>query len=275
MKFMGEGVQLKQAKVIIIPAPYEGTTTYLTGTHKGPHTILKGSLELENPEKWNDTPPLFHTLPLLNFPSLLPDDAVKFLSEITESLYSKRKKILILGGEHTITLGGVLPLNHNETSVLCIDAHLDFYQEYKGETLSHATISNRIAQRFDLLHIGARTFCIDEYRRANKICTKVLTGRAIFKRDINEILQKILKRKVYLSIDVDILDPSEGIGVSNPAPSPGWTMEDLKTFLSHVLTKFEVIGVDIVEFRPSGRGDEVHVADLVRYIINLLLSEKE
>lgn len=271
MKFMGEGVDLKDAKVVILPVPYEGTTTYLAGTHRGPSAILKGSLELENPEEWERTPPLFHTLPPVRFPSLLPSDAIRNIADITEKLYSENKKIILLGGEHTITLGGVLPLNEEEVSVLSIDAHLDFYREYNGETLSHATVLYRVAEKFDIAHVGARIFCSEEYRLAQETCSILFPGRTIFKENIEEILHRILKKKVYLSIDIDILDISQGIGVGNPAPSPGWTMEELKVFVSYVLTTFEVKGVDIVEFRPSGRGDEVEVAGLVKHIIDLLL----
>jgi agmatinase len=168
----------------------------------------------------------------------------------------KEKKIpVFVGGEHTLTLGSFQGIT-GKTAILCFDAHLDLRNKYMGRTISHATVMRRLTERIDPEHIllvGTRATCREELKYAKKLKLNFLTMRQVAKstpektiEEINEFL--IDYKQIYLTIDMDVLDPAFAPAVQNPEPD-GFTTNMLLNILCEVCDR-RVTAFDLVEVTP-------------------------
>jgi agmatinase len=164
---------------------------------------------------------------------------------------------ITIGGEHTITLGAVKGLNKSEsTAVISFDAHLDLRDEYMNLKTSHTTFMRRINELVKpqtLIEIGTRAVCQEELDYAKKAGIKYITTQQTQKNPTQKTLDQINKaltktKQIYLTIDMDVLDPAYAPAVQNPEPD-GLTTEKLFDLLQGIMDK-RIIAMDVVEVTP-------------------------
>ncbi|MDD3726584.1 MAG: agmatinase [Candidatus Ratteibacteria bacterium] len=252
-------IPLKKARFVVLPVPFEATTSCQTGTKDGPTSIIHSSnyVELYDEELNCEV----CTAGIKTLPSVESDyKSLKgMVSKIekTSSPYIQQEKIVIgLGGEHTISLGLVKAYlkYFPEMKVLSLDAHADLREEYQGTAFSHACVSRRISELgCPVFSAGVRSISKEEVDFLNKNQNaKVLFAYQMQGKKWSDILnQRLPSGTYYLSFDVDFLDPS--IVPDTGTPEPGgflWyeTLEFLKSFIQR--KDINLVGFDMVELSP-------------------------
>jgi len=253
--FLDYQEDLDKSKVVILPIPFERTTSYLKGTSRGPQAIINASCEVEFYDEELDIETYrigIHTLKPLN----CKGNPSKVLARITETvteLLMKKKFPVAIGGEHTITPFIVKAFSKffQDLSVLTIDAHADLRSEYQGTPLSHACASYMTRRIASTVLVGIRAYSKDEAELIKKERIKAYPAHGIRKNKnwIQSIL-KDLKSHVYLSVDMDGLDPCVIPAVGTPVPGglDWWQTLDL---IKTVAERKKIVGLDFVELCPS------------------------
>jgi agmatinase len=258
MSFLDVPGSLDKSKVCILPVPYEATTTYLKGTRKGPGAIIASSRNVElYDEELGDEPYRIgiHTLKEFRKGFDTPQGMIKALASKTRDLFALGKLVITLGGEHTVTLGPVAGLEEVEKdiSVLILDAHADLRDSYEGSKYSHACVSRRLIVNHRIVQVGIRSFSQEEADFIKEKKLKLFYAKDIIEGEgwMKEALSR-LSDKVYLSFDLDFLDPSIMPAVGTPEPGGlGW-YKTLK-FLRLVAEEKKILGMDVVELCPGAR----------------------
>jgi len=237
----------ESSKFVILPVPFEATTSYGKGTANGPDAILKASKHLEAFDE-----------ELLREPcdeGIHTAKPLKELDEVREAVSDQLaagKIPIILGGEHSITSYAVAACKNrfSELSVLQIDAHADLRDEYEGTKLSHACIVRRVLEICPAVQVGIRNISSEEYEFAKKTgqLEKIHFAHQMNENTIDKILSQ-LSDKVYVTIDTDGLDPSVIPSTGTPEPG-GLSWYKLLEILRALAEKKEIVGFDLVEFSP-------------------------
>ena len=246
------------AGVAILPVPFEATVSYGGGTAGGPAAILRASTQVELYDEHLLREP---------FRAGLWTDAMLDVSGTTEqvvgriegrfgALMEAGKWVVMLGGEHSITPGGVAAAvrRYEDLQLVQLDAHADLRQEYAGDRWSHACAMARcIDLRVPLTAIGIRNYCIDEARWIGQ----GIPGYRIFhawemEQDawIDRALDGLQKQPVYLTIDLDYFDPAIIPATGTPEPGGGAWWPTLR-FLERLIKRTNVVACDLVELAPS------------------------
>lgn len=245
------------AKTVILPCPYEYTTSYHTGTQYGPSAILEASdqLELYDAELKCELASVgIYTLPAIQFNDT--QNTNKNLdciyNEILKHL-KNNKWIITLGGEHAISPAIVQAVYENmgaDFGIVHLDAHFDLRSTYEGEDNSHACALYHMRKwSTQTLSLGVRAFSKEEADYALHHNIAYITDHALDSDWIDSSLAN-LPQKIYLTIDLDFFSPAEFPGVGTPVPGgPNWH-EGLKIIRNIFRTK-EVIAMDIVELCPE------------------------
>ena len=252
-----------QAQVVIIPIPYEATTTYRKGCEQGPDGVLTASDQLEayDEELQRETCHAIgiHTLPYVADTRLNPYlTAEQMLAETTAAVsqcLADGKFVVAIGGEHAITTGVVQAYQQyyqEPFTVIQIDAHGDMRHEFEGSLHNHACVMRRVVEMgLPTLPVGIRAICQEEATLIQEKAIPVQWAREMATNPqwIEQALAQIKTPKVFITIDVDGLDPSFMPGVGTPEPGGmGW-YETLR-FLRRVFETHEVIGCDVMELAP-------------------------
>lgn len=239
----------------ILGAPYDATATYRRGAAAAPAAIrwASESIETFSPGQQRD----LEDLALVDAGDLdlagCPPEAM--VERVRDAVGGTAGLPVLLGGEHTVTLGAVFALaeRHPDLAVVVLDAHLDLRDAYNGRALSHATVTRRLAERLGperVAVLGARSGTRDEWELAGSLAACSRTAA------IGSGAWALLSvRPLYLSVDVDVFDPALAPGTGNPEPL-GLDVEDFVGLVS-ALRECRVVGCDVVEvsppFDPSGR----------------------
>ena len=242
------------AQAVILPLPYEQTTSYMTGTAKGPRAIIDASayVELYDEELEGEVyRGGIHTLPTPVFSGEAEAD-FKEISRKCAQLLKDEKFIVSLGGEHSVSFPVVRAFNayFSKLSVLQLDAHSDLRASYEGSIYSHASVMRRIFElNRNIVQIGIRSQCHEEadFIRQNKINT--LYAQPLHKTGFAPAIPEALTENVYLTIDVDFFDPSIMPATGTPEPG-GFLWNETLAFLKTVFETKNVVGLDVVELSP-------------------------
>jgi len=248
------------ARAVLLPVPYESTTSYGGGAREGPRAILEASRYIELYDQEVDCEAAtrigIHTLPALE---LTRAGATPAMEEL-RSAYSRVAEtcgdrfLLMLGGEHSVSSPAILAEadRHAERlTVLQLDAHADLRAEYEGTPNSHASAMARVLDRADVVGVGIRAVSAEEMELTRASAASSLIWADEMWRDdawMDRALEA-LGPKVYLTFDVDYFDPSLVPSTGTPEPGgPGWyrTLE----FLKRVFREREVVAADVVELAP-------------------------
>jgi agmatinase len=245
--FLAADSPYDESPAVIIGCPLDITATFRPGTRFGPQAIRDASWGLET-----YSPALDKDLEDLKICDagdlMLPhgnlEGSLEAIQSYVATIMGAGKFPILLGGEHLISLPAVREVikYHPSLVVIQLDAHADLLQEYEGEHLSHATVMRRIADlvgNVNICQIGIRSGTKEEIRSAK--------ARGNF-AEIGEILRRTAGRPVYLTVDLDILDPGVAPGVGTPEPG-GLTFGEVISLISK-MHALHVVGFDIVELAP-------------------------
>ncbi|MBI2541718.1 agmatinase [Candidatus Woesearchaeota archaeon] len=257
---------------VILPFPYEKTTSYIKGTEKGPDAIIKasGQIELYDEEIGNIFEIKISTLkPLITkeMPELMVDAGFACIKEVLDD----GKFIVTLGGEHSITSGIVKAFRekYSGLSVLQIDAHSDLREEYQGSRHSHACAMKRVAEICPIVQVGIRSMSGEEFEFVKEKKMNIFWAKDIVDNDnwFNKAISR-LTRNVYITLDLDGLDPGIMPSVGTPEPGGLGYYQTLR-FLKKVFESRNVVGCDVVELCPnkSNAAPDVTAARIVYKLI--------
>lgn len=259
--FSGIQKPFEKANYIIFGVPFDVTSTYRTGARFGPNAIRQASLNIETYSfrtgiDVEDLP--LHDLGDLHV-STNPKKTVEMLKLVVEDILAAGKMPIAIGGEHTITFGIMkgLGARARKTALVSFDAHLDLRKEFRGLKLSHATFMHRINEEVKpakIIEVGTRAACKEELAYAEKSGIEFLTSQQIRKEGPEQITQKLREKlapyeNLYLSIDMDALDPAYAPAVQNPEPE-GIETHTLLDILC-ALCDSRVVGFDVLEVAPN------------------------
>jgi agmatinase len=244
------------AKVLVLPVSYEGTVSYGTGTGAGAMAIVDASRNMELYDDETDTETYkvgIHTLPLFSSRPT-PEAMMSDLFTYTKGLLASDKFLCTLGGEHSISAPVISAHNEKyyDLSVLQIDAHADLRDTYDGTPHSHASIMARVVKdlRIPSVQVGIRSISTDEVRSLKNggLPTRIFWARDIVGKTgwIDEAVDS-LSDNVYLTIDIDGLDPSIVPTTGTPEPGGlGWY--ETLTLIRKLAEKKRVVGMDLMEY---------------------------
>ena len=239
-------------------APFDSTSTFKPGSRFAPDhlRVYSRSLELFSPRSGVDMEDIgiYDEGDVVVFHSD-PKRTMEAIEIVVRDLVSEGRIPIVVGGEHTVSLGSVRAFPR-DTGVIVFDAHMDLRDEYMGSRLSHACVSKRIADLLGpegLLLIGVRAFTKEELRVAAKSGVGFITSIEFRREGRRAVASKILRfmdnhKHIYISIDIDVLDPSFAPGTGTPEPD-GIATWDLLDLLYDVVNE-RVSGFDVVEINP-------------------------
>jgi agmatinase len=266
------------ARVVVLPIPFEATVSYGTGTRDGPAAILAASRQVEtfDPASGQDLAEArIHTASPLAPDLSAPGAMDRRIRDAAAGLLAEGAFLLALGGEHSITapLVEAVAAHHADVSVLHVDAHLDLRAAFDGTPYSHASVMRRVVEAgHRTVHVGIRSACPEEAALARDRGLPVFWGRRCAEDDgwIAEAVDA-LGPTVYLSLDLDGLDPSVIRAVGTPEPG-GLTWWQAVALVDRVFAERRVVAADVVELAPSGdRASDFAAARLAVRVAGLAL----
>lgn len=248
--------EFDQARVVVLPVLYDSTTDWRSGARDGPPVIIDASqyMELYDMELDREIYKIgIHTLPEPQPVMSGPEGMVERIYRVVKDLKARGKMVVMLGGEHSLTLGAVRAHHekHKDLSVLQLDAHADLRDEYLGTKFSHASVMRRVLELCPAVQVGIRSLSLDEseFVRDEKLQLFYAHNTRLDDPQTIKRIVKRLKRKVYITIDADVFDPAVVPAVGTPEPGGlGWY--DTTALLKEVAAQREVVGFDVVELCP-------------------------
>jgi len=249
---------LAAARVVVLPVPYEASVSYGGGTSGGPEAILRASAQVELWDEQLRSEPYktgVHTDAFLDVAGST-EQVVKRLEARFGELMDAGKWVLMLGGEHSITPGGVAAAasRYPALRVVQLDAHADLRQSYEGDKFSHACAMARCLDLgVDLTAVGIRNYSVDEARWIEKGIPgyRVIHGWEMEGEAwIDRALEGMDGTAVYLTIDVDYFDPGIVPATGTPEPGGGTWWPTLR-LLDRLMKRANVVAADIVELAPA------------------------
>ncbi len=270
-----EFCEFEKSKVLVWPIPYERTVSHGTGAKHGPSAIIEASRYMEAYDEEIDGEPCvalgIHTLPEMDV-DRDPEEMAAALGKEAEKLLKLGRFICSLGGEHSISSPIVQAFHkvYPNLSVLQIDAHADLKDSYRGNRLSHACTMRRIVEVCPAVQVGIRSLSAAEARAIPTLPTQVFYATDIVGRDgwIEQAVDA-LTEDVYLSIDVDGLDPSIMPATGTPEPGGlGWN--EVLALIETLTLSRRVVGMDLVELSDGPEGGERSATLAARLIYKTL-----
>ena len=248
---------LPQAKAVLIPVPYDSTTSFRSGARHGPQAIIESSYGLEDYDLELDLDVStlgIHTTALLEPHVGSPELMMRRVKEAVSSYMYPGRVVGVLGGEHSLTVGAVAAHleTHPDLSVLYLDAHADLRDEYLGSAWNHASGARRIHEVCPLTLVGVRSLCAEErdYLTLHSIPTYYWPPTAPAGAALNDRIIAGLSSTVYVSVDLDVFDPSLMPAVGTPEPG-GMDWYQVLNLLRAVAESRRVVGFDICELAPG------------------------
>lgn len=266
------------AKFHILPVPLEKTVSSGTGTSKAPEAILSASNELER-YTGKSEPCLdgIYTYPIMNCDKPI-NQVIENIRKITKEISSNNKIAITIGGEHSITYGavngvfeGLNLLNKNQIGIIQIDAHADLRKNYQNQMHSHASVMYLLSkEKYKIAQFGVRAISLEEVENRSKFDIVYFDAETIhLNKEI--VLPTNFPKKVYISFDVDGLDPSIMPATGTPVPGGIGYYKSLD-LIKKMIKGREVIGFDMVELSPIKNFEAYNftVATLIYKIMELI-----
>jgi agmatinase len=242
--------------VVVLPVAYDGTTEWCSGARDGPRAIINASeyLELYDIELDREISEVgIHTLPEVQPDMAGPEHMVRRVYQVAQGLLDKGKTVVMLGGEHSLTLGAVKAYRerYQALSVLQLDAHADLRDSYLGTRFGNATVMRRVSELCPIVPVGVRSLSQEERQFISRAGITPFYAPELISGQIG--LQQIvaaLSQQVYITIDLDVLDPSVMPAVGTPEPGGiGWY--EITGLLREVCRARQVVGFDLMELCPQ------------------------
>jgi agmatinase len=246
--------ELADAQTVILPVPYDGTSEWHSGSRRAPHAIIDASQYLElydlelNREIYRTG---IHTLPELEPVLLNPEAMTERVLQVTRLVVKQSKLIVIIGGEHSRSRGPVKALKeqYQDISVLQLDAHADLRDTYQGTPYSHACIMRRVIEHCPVTQVGIRSLCTEEKDFIKQNNLKPFYYQDTSGLPVEQIVAS-LSDTVYVTIDMDVFDPSMMAAVATPEPG-GLQWYETLNLLKEIASHKKIVGFDVMELCPS------------------------
>jgi len=262
----------EKAKVVIVPVPYDKTSTWGKGADKGPSAILEASAILENYDIESDGEPykvgIFTDKPVKE--NRTPEQMTAAVEKRIGEHLAKGRFPIALGGEHSVSIGAIRAAakKYKKLTVLQLDAHTDLRREYHGSKCNHACVMARARELCPIVQVGIRSMDAGEKRLMDR--TRTFFAEEIWgKSDWMDTVVDLLEGDVYVTIDLDVFDPSIMPSTGTPEPGGlGWY--EVLGLMKMVFHSSNVVGFDIVEMCPNkvNKGPDFLAAKLVYKLIS-------
>lgn len=255
--FSGFEKPFEDARFVVLGVPFDKTSTYRAGSKFGPSAIREASLNIETysiRSKFDLEDAQICDIGDLHVVDSV-DETMRRLSAVESEIAAARKIPVVLGGEHTISFGTIRSFA-KDVGIICFDAHADMRDQYMGEKLMHATFLRRIIELIGpekIVHVGLRALCKEEVNFIEKNRLKHFSMRDLKRHDVKEDVRLVRRAisdfgKLYVTMDMDVVDPGFAPGVGNPEPDGMWP--DLCFSLIAGVCDERLVGLDLVELSP-------------------------
>jgi agmatinase len=244
-----------RAVFVVVPVPYDLTSTYQPGSRRGPAAILDAScnMELYDDELHKETYTVgINTLPPVEVDARGPAEMIQAVRRTIAKVVADGKIPVMLGGEHSISFGAVAAMKEKypELSVLQLDAHADLRDSYQCSPYSHASLARRISEICPLVQAGIRSFCFEEAEFMKTGAVRTYSSDFILSNEnwCEEICAN-LSGDLYITLDIDVLDPSLMPATGTPEPG-GLSWRHVLGIVREAAKRCRVRGFDVVELAP-------------------------
>ena len=268
--------------VYVICISYDSANNPIMSSRGGPGGILRASrnLELFDSELGIETYKIgIYTMDEVEPNSNCPFENSQVVEAVVGEVLNSDKFPVVVGGDHSLTLGAVRAAanKYQDLGVVIFDAHPDLFDEYESTKYGHASVARRIDELgIPLSIVGVRTASRDETEFINKSGITVVGAREVLKsKEAFEGVLSMLPERVYLSVDVDVMDPGEMPAVANPEPGGlGWY--DMEECFERLISKKTVVSFDVVELCPimGNPTPDFIAAKLIYRLIGLIFRDK-
>jgi len=241
------------AKIVVLPVPYDETSSWIKGSDKGPEALLDASVALE----WYDIETqtqvykkgISTALPIAEKSS--PELLCNAVQERVTTYLKDGKFPVTIGGNHTVSIGAIRAAasQYADLTILQMDAHSDLRPSYEGSQLNHACVMYQASQLCPITQVGIRSMCEEElglFKEDRIFYAHAIAGQT----DWQQKALQTLSKNVYLTIVLDVFDPSVLPSTGTPEPG-GLRYYEVLHFLRSVFAQYNVVGFDVVELCPN------------------------
>ena len=273
--FIGFEKSYEESTAVLFGAPFDGTSSFKPGSRFAPNSMREDSWALESYSPYLDKD--LEDLTLFDFGDLeLPfgdkKNSLRLIKEFVNKIIEDNKIPIMLGGEHLVSLASIKALakKYADLNVIHFDAHTDLREEYLGESLSHATVMRRV---HDILGDNKiNQFCIRSGLKEEFEWAKKHTNLEKFTFDsLSKCISNLENKPVYITIDLDVLDPSIMSGTGTPEPG-GINFHQMLEIIQSLSKLQNVVGIDIVELSPKYDASGVSTAVACKIVRELVLA---
>ncbi|MBO5894899.1 MAG: agmatinase [Alistipes sp.] len=278
--FTPEEMCYQSAAIAILPVPYDGTSTWIKGADRGPKALLEASYNLEFYDIETRTEVYKRGIATLEpvTEAASPEAMADAVERRMEQILLDGKFPVLIGGEHSVSIGAfrAMARRYPHLSILQLDAHSDMRDEYEGSACNHACVMARAKELTPhITQVGIRSSAREEQ---HNICP----DRTFYAHDIvgqegwQERVSQQLTEAVYITIDLDVLDPAYMPSTGTPEPG-GLSYREVITLLRRVIKEHRVVGLDVVELcpNPTAKASDFLAAKLIYQFLSELYADKE
>ncbi|MFC5048312.1 agmatinase [Aquimarina hainanensis] len=268
-----------KSQIVLIPVPYDGTSTWGKGADRGPEAFLDASENMELYDVETDSEVYTRGIHLLD-PIIVndsPDSMVEAVYNVTKNHIKRNKFVTLFGGEHSISIGVIRAFDEcfNNLTVLQIDAHADLRKEYNGSRYNHACAMYEANNNTNLIQVGIRSMDASENLVMNE--DQVFFAHEMVNDDywVDNVID-LMTDNVYITFDLDAFDPSVLPATGTPEPGGLLWYETLE-FLRKVFAEKNVVGFDIVELcpNPTSKASDFAAAKLYYKMLSYKFEDSE
>jgi agmatinase len=270
--------QEDKSSVVILPVPYDGTSTWVKGADKGPEAILEASANMELYDIETDSETYLDGIFTSEPVSVngTPEIMVQSVFDSVAGYLKKGKFPVILGGEHSVSIGSIKAFagHYPDLSVLQMDAHTDLRDEYDGSKNNHACVMARAREVANIVQAGIRS--MDSAEIPSLDPGRVFFAHQMYNNDLwMDKAIRLLSENVYITIDLDVFDPSIMPSTGTPEPG-GLSWYQSLIFFEKLISLKRVVGFDVVELCPSTRNKapDFMAAKLIYRMLSMLYNKK-
>lgn len=278
--FTPEEMRYESAAIAILPVPYDGTSTWIKGADRGPEALLDASYNLEFYDIETESEVYKQGIATLDpvVENSSPEAMSEEVERRVERILDDGKFPVLIGGEHSVSIGAfrAMARRYPNISILQLDAHSDMRDEYEGSPCNHACVMARAKELTpNITQVGIRSTAREELHNIDPERT-FYAHRIAEDSGWIERVSSQLGEEVYITIDLDVLDPSVLPSTGTPEPG-GLSYREVISLLRRIIEEHRVVGLDVVELcpNPSAKASDFLAAKLIYQFLSLLYADRK
>lgn len=278
--FTPEEMRYESAAIAILPVPYDGTSTWIKGADRGPEALLDASYNLEFYDIETESEVYKQGIATLDpvVENSSPEAMSEEVERRVERILDDGKFPVLIGGEHSVSIGAfrAMARRYPNISILQLDAHSDMRDEYEGSPCNHACVMARAKELTpNITQVGIRSTAREELHNIDPERT-FYAHRIAEDSGWIERVSSQLGEEVYITIDLDVLDPSVLPSTGTPEPG-GLSYREVISLLRRIIEQHRVVGLDVVELcpNPSAKASDFLAAKLIYQFLSLLYADRK